>query len=171
MATEPIGANVRASIIPGRQAVSDTRGDLRFFRYDRDGRLVTGGALMLRFSPAARLKRMVGARLNAIFPQLGVPRFDYVWNGRIGMTPDYLPHVHELGPDGLTWIGCNGRGVALALAIGRELARAVTGRDRRTLALPVGPVRPIPLHGVASLMAPLAIAARRFNDAREIGRR
>lgn len=42
MATEPLSDNVRKSILPGRQAVSDTRGDLRFFRYNTTGRLVTG---------------------------------------------------------------------------------------------------------------------------------
>lgn len=168
MATEPVSANVRATIVPGRQAVSDTHGDLRFFRYDRDGRLVTGGGLIVPFDATNRLPRIVGARLAEIFPQLGVPRFDYVWNGKLAMTRDYFPHVHELGPDGWTWIGCNGRGVALGVSMGRELARVVTGTDRRELALPVEPVRPIPLHRLARLVAPLALIGRRVKDRREM---
>ena len=164
MATQPVGANVRASIVPGRQAVSDTHGDLRFFRYDRDGRLVSGGGLIVRWRASERLARIVGARLAEIFPQLGVPRFDYVWNGRLAITPDFFPHVHEFGPDGWTWIGCNGRGVALGIAMGRELAHVVTGTDRRALALPIAPVRPIPLYGVAKLVAPLALIGRRVRD-------
>lgn len=167
MATQPVGANVRATIVPGRQAVSDTHGDLRFFRYDRDGRLVTGGGLIVRIDAANRLPRIVGARLAEIFPQLGVPRFDYVWNGRLAMTRDYFPHVHEFGPDAWTWIGCNGRGVALGVSMGRELARVVTGTKRRELALPIDPVRPIPLHGIARLLAPLALIGRRVKDSRE----
>jgi glycine/D-amino acid oxidase-like deaminating enzyme len=164
MATQPLGANVRASIVPGRQAVSDTHGDLRFFRYDRDGRLVSGGGLIVRFGASERLARIVGARLAEIFPQLGVPRFDYVWNGRLAMTRDFFPHVHEFGPDGWTWIGCNGRGVALGIAMGRELARVVTGTDPRAVALPIVPVRPIPLHGLAKLVAPLALIGGRMRD-------
>ena len=31
MSTQPLGDNLRKGILPGRQAVSDTRGDLRFF--------------------------------------------------------------------------------------------------------------------------------------------
>jgi len=71
------------------------------------------------------------------------------------------------------YVGADGRlgNVGDGNIIAQVLGIPVTGRDRRTLALPVGPVRPIPLHGLTSLMAPLAIAARRFSDAREIGRR
>ena len=169
MASAPIGAKVAATIVPGRQAVSDTHGDLRFFRWTRDGRLVTGGGLVVRLDAANRLPRIVGARLSKIFPQLGVPRFDHVWNGRLAMTRDYFPHVHELGPDAWTWIGCNGRGVALGVALGRELAGVVTGGDRRDLALPLAPVRPIRLHPLASLAAPLALIGRRIKDRREFG--
>jgi glycine/D-amino acid oxidase-like deaminating enzyme len=168
MATEPIGANVRATIVPGGQAVSDTHGDLRFFRYDRDGRLVTGGGLVVRLDAANRLPPIVGARLAEIFPQLGVPRFDYVWNGKLAMTRDYFPHVHRLGPDAWTWIGCNGRGVALGISMGRELACVVTGTDRRKLALPLDPVHPIPLYGLARLVAPLALIGRRMRDRQEL---
>jgi glycine/D-amino acid oxidase-like deaminating enzyme len=168
MATEPVGANVRATIVPGRQAVSDTHGDLRFFRYDRDGRLVTGGGLVLRLDATNRLPRIVGARLQKIFPQLGVPRFDYVWNGKLAMTRDYFPHMHQLGPDAWTWIGCNGRGVALGVSLGRELARVVTGTDAKELALPLEPVRPIPLYELAKLVAPLALIGRRVKDRQEM---
>jgi glycine/D-amino acid oxidase-like deaminating enzyme len=170
MATEPVGANVRATILPGRQAVSDTHGDLRFFRYDRDGRLVTGGGLVMRLDAANRLPRIIGARLAKIFPQLGVPRFDYVWNGKLAMTRDYFPHMHQLGPDAWTWIGCNGRGVALGVALGRELARVVTGTDAKELALPLAPVRPIPLYELAKLVAPLALIGRRVRDRQEMAR-
>ena len=35
MATAPLGDNVRKTVLPGRQAMSDTHGDLRFMRYNR----------------------------------------------------------------------------------------------------------------------------------------
>ena len=43
MATQPLPQAVRASVIPGRQAMSDTHGDLHFARYDARHRLVSGG--------------------------------------------------------------------------------------------------------------------------------
>lgn len=48
MATQPLPADVRRTIIPGRQAMSDTHGELYFARYDARHRLVTGGAVLAR---------------------------------------------------------------------------------------------------------------------------
>ena len=48
MSTQPISESLRQKIIPGRQAVSDTRGDLHYFRYDARNSLISGAALMLR---------------------------------------------------------------------------------------------------------------------------
>lgn len=168
MATEPLDAAQRQTIVPGREAVSDTHGDLYFFRYDARNRLVTGGALIVPLAGADRLRRRIGARLARIFPQLGPVSFDFVWNGYIGMTRDYLPHLHRLGPNGYAWAGCNGRGVALSVAMGRELARAVTGTPERDLPMPIEPIRPIPFHGIARRLASMMLAVYRWRDNREI---
>src|SRR5439155_14649212 len=61
MATEPLSDAARKTVIPGRQAMSDTHGELYFARYDARNRLVTGGALM--GTDVAQLKAAVGARL------------------------------------------------------------------------------------------------------------
>ena len=169
MATEPLGDNVRRTILPGRQAMSDTHGELYFMRFDRRQRLVTGGALVLPFNRAERLKPFIQARLMRLFPQIGEPRFDYVWNGAIGMTDDFMPRVHHLGPDAFTWVGCNGRGAALAVAMGRELARAVTGAPLDELALPLTEPKAIPFHSIVRRMAqPVMLSIYRRRDAREI---
>ncbi len=44
MATQPLSEEARKTVIPGRQAMSDTHGELYFARYDARNRLVTGGA-------------------------------------------------------------------------------------------------------------------------------
>lgn len=46
MATRPLSDTARKTIIPGRQAMSDTHGELYFARYDARNRLVTGGAVI-----------------------------------------------------------------------------------------------------------------------------
>lgn len=167
MATAPQSDAVRASVLPGRQALSDTHGDLRFFRWDARGRLVTGGALILPFDGARRLKALVGERLGKIFPQMGVPTFDFVWNGRIGMTADRMPRFHRVDEGLWTWAACNGRGVALSTALGPVFADALDGADPKDLPVPVTPVRPYPLHAVATLVAPAMLAWYRFKDSRE----
>ena len=172
LATPPVPEAIRKVVLPGRHAVSDTRRELRFMRYDARHRLVTGGAIVGQRNGAEKLKRDLAQRLVETFPELaalpGGVTFDHVWNGTIGATRDGLPHVHMLGPDGYAWVGCNGRGVALALAIGREFARGILGVPRSELALPFTEPAPIPLHGIVRHLAPLRLLGARREDAREV---
>lgn len=168
MSTPPLGENVRRGIIPGRQAVSDTHGELYFARFDARHRLITGGALVLPLNRAERLKPYIAERLRKLFPQIGDVTFDHVWNGYVGMTSDHIPRVHKLGPDSYAWTGCNGRGVALGVALGRELAAAVRGISESSLALPLSETAPLPLHGIIRRIAPLMLLEYRRRDAREI---
>jgi glycine/D-amino acid oxidase-like deaminating enzyme len=169
MATEPQSEAIRASILPGLEALSDTHGDLRFFRWDARGRLVTGGALMFPFNGAERLKQRIGTRLSKIFPQMGMPRFDFVWNGRIGMTADRMPRFHQPAPGLWTWAACNGRGVALTISLGKVLADAIEGVEQNHLAVPFTSVRALPLHPVAKLVAPAMLGWYRIKDRLEPG--
>jgi glycine/D-amino acid oxidase-like deaminating enzyme len=168
MATAPLTDNVRKAVLPDRCAMSDTHGELYFMRYDARHRLVTGGALLNRANGAERLKPYVAARLKRLFPMIGEVTFDYVWNGYVGMTRDYMPRIHRLGPDAYAWAGCNGRAVALSIALGGELARAVQGIAEADLALPFTEPDPIPLHGIVRRLAPLMLLEYRRRDRREI---
>jgi len=168
MATKPLGDNIRHHIIPGRQAVSDTHGDLHFARYDARNRLVTGGALMVPVDAPRRLKARIGRRLKRMFPLIGEIGFDYVWNGYVGMTTDFTPRFHQLGPDGYAWVGCNGRGVALSVALGREFARAMQGTPLSELGLPFSQPTPLPAHAAVRRLAPLRLIQFRWNDSREL---
>ena len=168
MATRPIPEAIRASVIPGRQAMSDTHGDLHFARYDARHRLVTGGATLMPLRQRERLEATIAARLRRLWPQLGQVRFDYVWNGYIGMTKDFLPRFHRIGPDGWAWAGCNGRAVGLAIGIGREFAKAVQGTPERELALPFTEPEPLPAHRLARKIAPYMLLQYRYRDSREI---
>lgn len=167
MSTAPLGDNLRAKVLPGRQAVSDTRGDLRFFRYDARNRMITGGAVIGSWRAAERVKAKAAARLAEAFPEMGAPEMTHVWSGYVGMTWDRFPRVHRLGPDGWTWIGCNGRGVALAVSIGREIAAAVTGTPLSELALPLSEPSPLPFHAVARRVAPAYLAWLKRKDRSE----
>ena len=143
MATSVLSDNIRKSILPQGHALSDTRGDLYFYRFDANGRLVTGGALIVRQGWEGRIRARIGERVARVYPQLGKPgdawNFEHVWSGYVAATDDKMPHVFELAPGVLTWMGCNGRGVALSTILGRELAKASTGTPLKDIAAPVEP--------------------------------
>jgi glycine/D-amino acid oxidase-like deaminating enzyme len=167
-ATHPLSESARKTIIPGRQAMSDTHGELYFARYDARNRLVTGGAVINPSHAAERLKRRVAERLKRLWPEIGEVKFDYVWNGYVGMTTDFMPRIHRLGPDAYAWTGCNGRAVALSIALGDELSKAVRGIPESELALPFTEPLPIVGHALLRRLAPLMLMLYRRRDAREI---
>jgi glycine/D-amino acid oxidase-like deaminating enzyme len=168
MATQPLSESARKTIIPGRQAMSDTHGELYFARYDARDRLVTGGAVIGPVNKAGKMKSMVAERLKKLWPQIGDVSFDHVWNGYVGMTTDFLPRIHRLGPDAFGWTGCNGRAVALSIALGDEFSKAVRGHPENDLALPFTDPAPIVAHGLLRRLAPLMLMVYRRRDAREI---
>lgn len=168
MATAPLSENLRRSILPEGHALSDTRGDLYFYRFDAGGRLVTGGGLILPVGWERRIRARIGARMRRVFPQIGEGlRFDYVWWGHLAATDDRMPHVFELAPGVLSWMGCNGRGVALAVTLGRELAKTSTGTPLRDVAAPVEPLRTIRGHAASPLGAAAMVALNRWRDRRD----
>ncbi len=170
MSTAPLSEALRQSIVPGRQAVSDTHGDLHFFRYDARNRLITGGALALPFNKKPRIKAHIERRLTKIFPQFENPEIDFVWTGYVGMTRDFTPHFHKLGPNGWAWVGCNGRGVALSVALGKELARAVAQPNDKALPFPITEIKTLPLQPLLRRVSrPFTLSLYRWRDSREIG--
>jgi len=168
MATKPLGDNLRGQIIPGRQAISDTHGDLHFTRYDARNRLISGGALMIPINGPNRMKARIAARLKRMFTPIGDVDIDYIWSGYVGMTTDFMPRFHQLGPGGYAWAGCNGRGVALSISLGREFAKAIQGVSLENLALPFSEPKPLFGHDIVRRLAPLRLIQFRWNDAREI---
>jgi glycine/D-amino acid oxidase-like deaminating enzyme len=168
MATQALSESARKTIIPSRQAMSDTHGELYFARYDARNRLVTGGAVIGPGNKPERIKVRVAERLRRLWPQIGPVEFDYIWNGYVGMTTDFLPRIHRLGPDAYGWIGCNGRAVALSIAIGDELSKAARGTPGEDLALPFTDPAPIMAHGLLRRLAPLMLMVYRRRDKQEI---
>lgn len=167
MATEPVGDNLRAQLIAGRQAVSDTRGDLFFLRYDKRNRLITGSVVLGTKDAARRVKAKQAARMAEAFPDLGVPEMTHAWSGYLSITWNRFPRVHQLGPDAWTWVGCNGRGVALSVSLGRELAAAVRGVPLNELALPSEAMAGLPAHPLARRIAPYYLAWLKRKDRQE----
>jgi glycine/D-amino acid oxidase-like deaminating enzyme len=165
VATAPIPAALRARILPGGQAASDTASLLRYFRVDASGRLVMGTRGSFAATPTTHTVRHHYRAVREIYPQLeGLP-FEYHWGGLVAITPDHLPHLHELAPGLLAGLGYNGRGVALATVMGRVLARRALGTPVAELGFPMTPLRRVPFHAFSGLGVRATIQYLRLRDA------
>ena len=164
VATAPIPAQLRSTILPEGQAASDTWHLLRYFRLDAGGRLVLGSRGTFAQAPQLRDVQYHYHAVQEIYPQLKGIAFEYHWGGLVAMTQDHLPHLHELAPGLLAGLGYNGRGVAMATVMGRLLARRALGAQPTELGFPVSPVVPVPFHALSGLGARAAIRYLRFVD-------
>ncbi|MEQ8585556.1 MAG: FAD-binding oxidoreductase [Thalassobaculaceae bacterium] len=167
VSTFPMPAEVAAGVIPSDISSSDTRADLYPFRKDRAGRLVTGATLALPLNMDARIRPWIAERIGNAFPQIEDRRLEYVWNGRIAMTPNRLPRLHEIGPGAVSPIAYNGRGMAIGVAMGKELADWAQGKPADRLGLPKLEIRPMPFVSALGRLAQAALLRYRQLDARD----
>ena len=106
--------------------------------------------------------------LPRLFPQVTGARIEYRWCGRVAITRDFLPHLHEPAPGLLIDIGCMGRGVALQTALGQAMADYVATGNADALPMPLQPIRPLPFHALNKAYFAAAVAWYRFLDRRGV---
>lgn len=146
VATAPLAHNLRRSILPGGHSASDSRRLLLYFRLDPEGRFVIGGRGAYSARGTRKQMEMLRKAARGLYPQLAQADWAHAWGGFIAMTADHHPHLNRLGPDAVAALGYNGRGVAMATAMGRVLADWARGAPEAELDFPVTDLRPIPLH-------------------------
>ena len=144
VASRPLSDNLRATILPGGQAVSDTRRLLRYFRLDPTGRLMMGGRGPYRGQSRAERYARLRKTAQWLFPQLGEIEWEFYWAGKVAITGDHLPHIHEPAPGVTAALGYNGRGIAMASRMGKLLADRVHGAPPEALGLPITRIQPLP---------------------------
>ncbi|MEJ1161808.1 NAD(P)/FAD-dependent oxidoreductase [Prosthecomicrobium sp. N25] len=130
LATEPLGARADR-LIPGREAVSDSRFVVHYWRLTRVGRLVFGGGETYSRQFPADIKGFVRRHMLAIYPGLADARIDYGWGGTLAVTRSRLPFMRRLRPGLYTSGGYSGQGVGLATFAGKLLAEAIAGDTGR----------------------------------------
>jgi len=81
-----------------------------------------------------------------LWPSLRRIEWTHWWNGQFALTPDFCPRFHTPEPGLFVMLGYSGRGVALASAMGAELAAVVAGAPLESFPLPVSPVRAMRFH-------------------------
>lgn len=145
-ATEPLSPSDAESILPKGRTVADTRREIFYGRREPNNRILLGslGRLTERGDRAAF--RALQEEAERIFPMLTNTRWAFRWSGRIAVTQDHLPHLHEPAPGIFAGLGYNGRGVAMSNVMGRALAERVLGKAPDAVPFPVRPIRPYPLH-------------------------
>ncbi|MCL5776144.1 FAD-binding oxidoreductase [Limibaculum sp. FT325] len=148
VATRPLPEAVRTSILPGGQVVSDTQRILLYFRLDDRGRLVMGGRGSLGETNRDGLYRFVEDAACRLFPQIRRTDWEFRWAGKVALTADHLPRVHELAPGLRACLGYNGRGVAMASVMGRAMGEWIATGDAGVLPLAPVPLRPLPFHAL-----------------------
>lgn len=146
VATTPLSESVRRSILPHGQVASDTRKLLVYFRLDGEGRLLIGGRGAYGDGGIKTQMARLRARAQQIYPQIGEPKWEHQWGGYVALTKDHFPHLHEIEPGLIAGLGFNGRGVAMATAMGRVLADKASGIANRDLDFPITPMRTIPFY-------------------------
>jgi len=163
-ATPPLPPEQGANILREGHSASDTRRLLWYYRRDRQGRLVMGGRAPFREDLGPADAFHLRAAVDRLYPQLaGVP-FEYYWAGRVAMTRDHLPHLHELAPGLWAGLGYNGRGVGLATLFGRWLAELAQGARPADIPFPVTAMRPIPGYPFTRIVARALVRYYRVRD-------
>jgi glycine/D-amino acid oxidase-like deaminating enzyme len=163
-ASEPLPDDIARQIMPTRSVLYESGHITVYYRIDASNRLLMGGRGPMQWirdaSAVAYLTRYAGR----LWPALQGVRWTHGWNSRLAMTADHTPHVHEPGPGALVYLGCNGRGVALATAMGQQLARRLIGGETTGIDMPITTLKPIRLHALWPVAVKSVVLYGRIRD-------
>jgi glycine/D-amino acid oxidase-like deaminating enzyme len=150
--------------MPTRSVLYESGHITVYYRIDASNRLLMGGRGPMRWIRNANAVAYLMRYAERLWPALRGADWTHGWNSRLAMTSDHYPHVHEPAPGLLAYLGCNGRGVALATAMGQQLAKRLIGGEDAHIDLPVTTIRPIRLHAAWPLAVRSAVLAGRLRD-------
>lgn len=167
IATEPLSESSSWGILPEGQAVSDSRRILVYYRRTADNRLILGGRGQMSTPNDVDNWAHLERAMVRLFPLLSGARIEKRWFGRVAMTPDHLPHIHEPEKGLVTVVGCQGRGVGLMTAASKRVVDYLASGDPDVLPLPITPIEPIPFHRFRKIGVAAMIAWYRMLDAIE----
>ncbi|TPM40701.1 FAD-binding oxidoreductase [Mesorhizobium sp. B2-3-4] len=161
-ASEPLSPEAAAAILPQRPVLYEAGNITVYYRIDAQNRLLMGGRGPMRpIGDAAAIRYLTDYALR-LWPELAGTAWTHGWNGRVAITKDHLLHVHEPEDGMLICLGYNGRGVAMASAMGAALAQRL--RDSETFPMPISPLKPIRFHRFWPLGVKAAILSGRLKD-------
>ncbi len=175
LVSTPLSDNVRRSILPGGQSLTDTRRLYSGVRLLDDGRLHVSADGPAFAAGGSVFRGKAERRIRSLFPQVSALEWDEAWSGWVDMTTDQYPRLHELGPGLWAAMGLSGRGIAWGVLLGREAAWRLMDAARDQWFMPVVPLRRAAIRPYAAPLVGALMAYYRVLDRIEmagfVGRR
>lgn len=165
IATEPLDAELAASLLPGNHCVEDCNYLLDYFRLSGDNRLIYGGGVVYGARDPSDIKALIRPKMLKTFPQLANVKIDYAWTGNFLLTLSRLPQVGRLDDNIYYSQGCSGHGVTYTHLAGRLLGEALRGQAERFDAFGALPHHPFP--GGRLLRVPFTALGALYYDLRD----
>lgn len=118
------------AIIPGSEAVADSRFVVRYFRKSRDGRLLFGGREAYTADSPRDISSHIRRQIAEIYPSLADIEMTHAWGGSVGITMPRKPFARDVLPGVTSLAGYSGHGVMLSNYCGKMYADTVAGNAR-----------------------------------------
>lgn len=125
LATKPLSAQQRQTIMPNGIVLSETRKLAFYMRQTNDGRFIIGGRGAVGMKEKQALMKALKTGMNRLFPQLKGIEAEYGWSGHVALTMDGMPHMHNPEKGMHIMLGYNGRGIAMATSFGKMYAEHI----------------------------------------------
>ena len=135
-------------VMPRRSALYEMGNITVYYRLDAANRLLMGGRCRQRDLARPEELRFLIRYAERLWPAVRGARWTHAWSGQVAVTPDHYPHIHEPADGVLACLGYNGRGVAMATAMGPLLARRILGGKQPEIDMPITTIREIPFHAL-----------------------
>lgn len=114
-------------VLPGSEAVADSRFVVRYFRKTRDGRLLFGGREAYTSDSPRDISSHIRRQIAEIYPSLASVEMTHAWGGSVGITMPRKPFAREVLPGVTSLAGYSGHGVMLSNYSGKMYADMVAG--------------------------------------------
>jgi glycine/D-amino acid oxidase-like deaminating enzyme len=151
-ATDPLPDGIARTVMPSRAALYESGSVTVYYRVDSAQRLLIGGRGPQREIASTSAAAHLLAYALRLWPSLREVAWTHAWGGRLAMTRDQYPHIHEPARGVLVCLGFNGRGVALSTTLGARLAQRIL-TPAAAFDMPITDLKTIRLHALWPLGA------------------
>ncbi|MEX2123437.1 MAG: FAD-binding oxidoreductase [Woeseia sp.] len=135
-------------------------------RLDSESRLISALPGLLTARRAGAILSEASSRLGRFYPGLDSPSVECIWQGVAYLNADLLPAIYA--PEGtldlLAVQACNGRGIALNTAVGREIASVFESDNEDTSSIPITRPKKIRYYKLAKRTPAMLMTIARIGD-------